>query len=341
MKIKLLVIFAFLCSSCLSQNTGLDFTDTDSNYIITPHVAGVYPLNNFTIEFWLRNSKTSSPQSLLQKGKCSGSKTSWHLQLRDDNTLDFNFDTDGSCSTINSYKCDSVLAWGVCYHIAITYSAAGVQIYYDGQPQTGSYTSGGYSGNLYSTTEPLRIGTYLFLNGTLGNWLNGMLDEIRIWNRVLTQSEIQANYMLPLIGNENGLVLYYKLDENISGPSDVVYNYATSTGAQLNGLTYSTGTATPVSYNSCFIYTSIANTDNFQLKLFPNPSRNILTIDIESPVKPNEKYNVEISDVSGKIVFFKSDYFPMIIENNNFPKGLYLIKVYNSNIFNLSKVIFD
>jgi hypothetical protein len=43
--------------------------------------------------------------------------------------------------------------------------------------------------------------------------LNGMVNEIRIWNRILAQSEIQNNMNKSLTGNEEGLVAYYDMEE--------------------------------------------------------------------------------------------------------------------------------
>ena len=39
-------------------------------------------------------------------------------------------------------------------------------------------------------------------------WWNGYLDEIRMWNIVRTQEEIQATMNKTLTGNEPGLVAY-------------------------------------------------------------------------------------------------------------------------------------
>ncbi len=47
-----------------------------------------------------------------------------------------------------------------------------------------------------------------------GYWWNGIIDEVRIWNRALTQKEIQANAQdIKISSNEPGLVGYWKLDE--------------------------------------------------------------------------------------------------------------------------------
>ncbi len=342
MKLILLSFLLFSVLSVKSQNTGLTFSDQGENYIVTPNVANAYPLNNFTIQFWLRNSKTSSNQSLLQKGWCYGGKMSWHLQLRDDNTVDFNFDSDGGCSSTNTYRCDSILDYGICYHITVTYSAVGVKFYYNGQLQTGYYSSGAYCGDLFNSLEPLRIGSYKLFGGSQSFFLNGMLDDISLWNRVLSQSEIQANYLNPLVGNENGLVIYYKLDETIVGPSVVVPNHATTWGSQLNGLTYSSNSNNPYSNNSCYAYNSINSiTDNSTaFQAYPNPSGDQMIISRNTSEDPSSLYHIEIYDIRGKIAFNKVSTLPIILEKSNFNSGMYMIKVYNSEICNSSKIIF-
>ena len=44
----------------------------------------------------------------------------------------------------------------------------------------------------------------------------GYIDDIRLWNRALTKDEIEANYTRILGGTENGLILYWPLDEGIN-----------------------------------------------------------------------------------------------------------------------------
>lgn len=54
--------------------------------------------------------------------------------------------------------------------------------------------------------------------GSIGNWSSGsyyagIIDDVRIWNTARTQTEIQANMYKELIGNESGLVGYWKFNE--------------------------------------------------------------------------------------------------------------------------------
>lgn len=58
---------------------------------------------------------------------------------------------------------------------------------------------------------------------------NGYIDEIRWWNKVLTERDIQKNYGHLLSGTESGLRLYYPLDENIN-QQRVAYDYSKTSG---------------------------------------------------------------------------------------------------------------
>ena len=58
-------------------------------------------------------------------------------------------------------------------------------------------------------------GITTFLSST--DYINGKLDELRIWNVGRTQAQIQSNMNLPLAGNETGLVAYYNFDQGTAG----------------------------------------------------------------------------------------------------------------------------
>ncbi len=332
------------CNLFAQQNTALKFDYLNENYVVVPHSSSFNPLNNFSIEFWLRVAKTSIWESLINKGKCSTSDASWAVGLLLDNRLQISFNCNGPCANTKIIYSDSALAYGACYHVAITYSSTACNLYLNGELQDITYIAGtGPCGNLQSSSEPIRIGTYMFNADTLGAFLEGILDEVRIWNRVLSQNEIQNNYSVPLVGNETGLILYYKFDEPVTGPGVSVINHATVSGSTLNGLTYSNNSNTPNSYNSCFAYTSIENKDdnNVQLQVYPNPSDDQMILYINEPNDPSEIFNVEIYDITGKRVYSNAGSLPMILGNENFQKGIYHIKVYNSNSINTARIILN
>jgi hypothetical protein len=77
------------------------------------------------------------------------------------------------------------------------------------------------NGILFSTVtnNSTWSGTGNLMLGNIGGYTNIILDEVRFWDRALTQDEISNNYKKPLIGNENGLKLYYNFN-NQGNPSE-------------------------------------------------------------------------------------------------------------------------
>jgi hypothetical protein len=64
---------------------------------------------------------------------------------------------------------------------------------------------------LVTAQGPLRIGC----NPENKGCFNGWFDEFRIWNVARTDAEIKDNYTKPLVGNEPGLVGYWKFDDPV------------------------------------------------------------------------------------------------------------------------------
>ncbi|RYD57597.1 MAG: choice-of-anchor D domain-containing protein [Sphingobacteriales bacterium] len=91
------------------------------------------------------------------------------------------------------------------HHIAVSYDGTDVRFYVDGvlKNQVARSLNTG-NGKVY-------IGVREDVANNVANY-SGSLDEVRIWNRVLCTEEIQLHKNCELNGNENGLVLHYKLN---------------------------------------------------------------------------------------------------------------------------------
>ncbi|MCK5147571.1 hypothetical protein KAR48_12510 [bacterium] len=82
-----------------------------------------------------------------------------------------------------------------------------------------SYLDGNLIEERTSSNTPLpNIDANVFLASQNGSseYMTGSLEEVRIWNDVRTESELRENMHLPLNGDEQGLVAYYRFD-HISG----------------------------------------------------------------------------------------------------------------------------
>ena len=75
-------------------------------------------------------------------------------------------------------------------HIAVTYDGATLRLYVNGTLVSSQARTGAIS----TSTNPLQIGG----DSIYGQFFQGAIDEVRIYNRALTQAEIQADMNTPL-----------------------------------------------------------------------------------------------------------------------------------------------
>lgn len=83
-----------------------------------------------------------------------------------------------------------------------------------------------------SGMTPFTPGNYeLRIGGSTSNFFAGSLDEFRVWKTTRSEAQIQADMAAPLVGNEPGLLLYYRFNN----AGTVVSNSATLTRGTYNG----------------------------------------------------------------------------------------------------------
>ncbi|MEI6576694.1 MAG: LamG domain-containing protein [Bacteroidota bacterium] len=123
---------------------------------------------------------------------------------------------------------NSNTAW---HHLAGTWdqSTGAMAIYFDGV----SFGTDTYTGTIgLITNDIFHIGAAIISY----NW-KGQLDEVRVWNVVRTQAQIQASMNTQLVGNETGLIAYYKMEEGI-GTSLTDNSGNGNTGTMTAGVTW-------------------------------------------------------------------------------------------------------
>lgn len=129
------------------------------------------------------------------------------------------------------YKTTSLLynmnAWN---HVAITYDGATIRFYLNGVQDPATFAATGTS-----AADAFYLGTNY--NHTT-SFFHGSIDDVRIWNVARTQAEIQASYNRELIGNETGLVGYWKFNEG-SGTT-ALDSTANANNGTISGATYTT-----------------------------------------------------------------------------------------------------
>ncbi len=104
---------------------------------------------------------------------------------------------------------NKTLTTGQWYHISIVKDGTNVTLYIDAVSNATGVS--GTAQDFGATSSGLTIGA----GRTQDNYWDGLIDEVRIWNIALTQTEISNNKDTELTGSETGLVAYYKLNGDL------------------------------------------------------------------------------------------------------------------------------
>lgn len=178
---------------------------------------------NFTLEFWFKtNGSNASNQALLANGMADGS------DLADARDLFYiGFDGDGALFFRNNRQTvnvDGDYRDGQWHQFALTVdrNALNAQIYMDGQLNTYFKTDsiGGLSG-AYIYAGAGHLLTDQSAAGTQLNYFNGLIDDIRLWDSHMTQTEIERNRNIQMRGDELGLLAYYPFEKYITNTANI------------------------------------------------------------------------------------------------------------------------
>jgi hypothetical protein len=78
---------------------------------------------------------------------------------------------------------------GQWHYAVVTYDGSAIRLYIDGSQVATKSTSGATPDN--TGTQPLRIGANSL---ALNQYFTGSIDEVRVWNRAVTSSEVSSQY---------------------------------------------------------------------------------------------------------------------------------------------------
>ena len=192
-------------------STALKFNGRSSDYVDVPFSA---VFSAFTIEFWMKTSDTTNTGTPI-----SCSDGTQHNEIILFNYKSFSLYIEGSCVSTGISAND-----GRWHHIAWTWrsSDGATKLFKDGiQVYSGTLRAGGAPNpaNLIVGQEQDSYGGGF----QAGQAFLGVIDEIRIWDDVRTQTEIQDNMYSELRCGETGLVGYWRFNE---GEGAVVYDSA-------------------------------------------------------------------------------------------------------------------
>lgn len=188
--------------------------------------------NNFTACAWVYpTSFGSGNTAILKNGETGVGNGGYFLFLT--SSGDFKVSLTGTATTLDSGVTLSLNTWT---HLAFIRNSGTCQCYVNGVAQ-GSSNSGTPNGIQSSTTVGCQYSTS---TSTFNDFFNGIIDDVRIYDRVLTSLELSnlASNVWPDLTATTSLKVYWKFDETSGQPADSSSNNIVAT--MQNG-TYTTG----------------------------------------------------------------------------------------------------
>lgn len=174
-----------------------------------------------TIEAWIRTTQNNGGGAIMTYGSLSTNNRFALYQTGGK----LNFVAEG-----NDYNTNVVINDGVWHHVAATHDGTSLKVYVDG------VQAGTTQAKTFNTT-----GTQFSIGyrGVTAEFFKGDIDEVRIWNTARSAAQISAGRNCPLVGNEAGLLAYYRFDHGFPGGTNTTVTTLTDATANNNNGTLS------------------------------------------------------------------------------------------------------
>jgi hypothetical protein len=162
-----------------------------------------------TVETWIKPADVSKQMAILAKENANGRQNSYGLELFQAMArFEISDGSAGCCGAQGWFPATgkTPLQPGLWRHVAGVYDCKQLAVYLDGILE-GTLT---FDHPIADVPFTFKIG---FNAPGAPHYFNGMIDEVRLWNRARSQVEILTDMSRSLRGNEPGLVGYWTFDE--------------------------------------------------------------------------------------------------------------------------------
>ena len=221
----LILLFPFCASFNTSLATGIGsvlILDGDGDEVRVEHAQSLVMTDALTIETWIYPLGPGSDG----RGIIVNKEGEYELARFDDGSIRFAVSNEDP--GWNWIDTDFVVPEGTWAHLAFTYSANAqtFQLFANGM-LVFSRAGTGEIGDVYETHNYFKIGAR---REGVRRFFDGRIDEVRVWNIVRTEAEIQATMNTSLQGNEPGLVGYWNFDNGTANDLSDHGNHGTLRG---------------------------------------------------------------------------------------------------------------
>lgn len=214
------ILFSVISTEIANAEPVLTFQRTSDCYVST---TGRVSALGFTIESWIRQTTADSENQVYTQDNSGGTGRIFYSLWSGKPT----FQISGT-----RYSATTNLTLNTWYHFAVTRDTGGnVRMYLNGQLIYGPVY---YNKDLPATSANTQTSIGLLLRAKQG--YRGDIGELRLWNTVRSQTEIQANMNHRLTGTETGLAHYWPFDE---GMGSTTYDHTGNANGTITGATWS------------------------------------------------------------------------------------------------------
>jgi Ca2+-binding RTX toxin-like protein len=177
--------------------------DGVDDLITVPAAADLNLSKNFTIEAWVKPDALTPYDSAVTKE--AGSSKTFSLIPEGDHVAP-KFEVAKTATSLNTINATSQLPLSTWSHVALTFNGETLRLYVNG-----SQVATVPQSTLYNAEGPLQIGGNLID----GEYFDGSVDEIRLYNRTLSATEVKADGEAAVGWNpQSRLVAAYSFDES-------------------------------------------------------------------------------------------------------------------------------
>ncbi|MGB1109329.1 MAG: LamG-like jellyroll fold domain-containing protein, partial [Gammaproteobacteria bacterium] len=207
--------------SAASAHAAIQF-DGSNDQVVIPNDASInFNGTSFSFSFWSKLSETGANEWIIGKGDAAVNNASLHVGYRSNGKFTFAF-------YFNDLDTPTAVADTDWHHWAGTYDATNNvrKLYMDGRVVATDNPA----------TDFLDPGHTLYLGRNVAGLdvFDGLLDNVSLWNKVLTEAEVLTARDTYLTGNETGLVAYYRAD-SVEGTTLKDLSANTNDGTLTNG----------------------------------------------------------------------------------------------------------
>lgn len=215
----LLILFLFIsitgfnvANAFMFWNQACSFNGTAASFIAAPNSATLNLTGNFTLEAWLNPVNSVSPPLQMIMDKRNGVNPSGYTLYLSNGKVAIA--TNSSMRLIGS----NVLPNNIWTHVSVAFNSSTdlFSIYLNGQLDA---SGSSINSEPISNTDSLKIGKG---SGSINSFA-GIMDEVRIWERTLSSTEV-SKFRRTTLGSSTGaytsLILSYTFQDNESSGTD-------------------------------------------------------------------------------------------------------------------------